>query len=44
MEPKAFAIGVRIEHPQEMINISQYGKIANHPRLKAADYRFNISK
>ncbi|MDO5539865.1 MAG: FAD-dependent oxidoreductase [Eubacteriales bacterium] len=26
MEPKAFAVGVRIEHPQEMINISQYGE------------------
>lgn len=24
MQPKAFAVGVRIEHPQEMINISQY--------------------
>lgn len=39
MQPKAFAIGVRIEHPQELINVSQYGKYANHPRLKAADYR-----
>ena len=39
MESKAFAIGVRIEHPQELINVSQYGKYANHPRLKAADYR-----
>ena len=39
MEPKAFAIGVRIEHPQELINIAQYGKFANHPRLKAADYK-----
>ena len=38
MEPKAFAIGVRIEHPQEMINVSQYGKMANHPRLQAANY------
>ena len=28
MEAKAFAIGVRIEHPQEIINISQYGKYA----------------
>ena len=26
MEPKAFAVGVRMEHPQEMINESQYGK------------------
>ena len=25
MEPKAFAVGVRIQHPQEMININQYG-------------------
>ena len=39
MQQKAFAIGVRIEHPQEMINVSQYGKYAGHPRLKAADYR-----
>lgn len=38
MEPKAFAIGVRIEHPQEMINVGQYGKMANHPRLQAASY------
>lgn len=39
MEPKAFAIGVRIEHPQEVINKSQYGDMYKHPRLKAAEYR-----
>jgi len=39
MEPKAFAIGVRVEHPQGLINQSQYGKFADHPRLKAADYK-----
>lgn len=39
MSPKPFAIGVRIEHPQELINENQYGKYASHPRLKAADYR-----
>jgi uncharacterized FAD-dependent dehydrogenase len=39
MEAKAFAIGVRIEHPQEMINISQYGDNYKHPKLHAADYR-----
>lgn len=39
MEAKAFAIGVRIEHSQKLININQYGKYAEHPRLKAADYR-----
>lgn len=39
MEPKAFAIGVRIEHPQEIINKSQYGDMYKHPKLKAAEYR-----
>lgn len=39
MDAKAFAIGVRIEHPQELINISQYGDNYNHPKLQAADYR-----
>lgn len=37
MESKAFAIGVRIEHPQDMINRSQYGTFAD--RLPAADYK-----
>ena len=26
MEPKPFAVGVRVQHPQEKINYSQYGK------------------
>jgi len=39
MDAKAFAIGVRIEHPQELINISQYGDNHKHPKLYAADYR-----
>lgn len=37
--PKAFSIGVRIEHPQSIINSSQFGKTASHPRLGAADYQ-----
>ncbi|WP_244834420.1 FAD-dependent protein [Clostridium sp. BJN0001] len=41
MEAKAFAIGVRAEHPQEIINISQYGKYFDHPKLHAADYRLS---
>ena len=36
---KPFSIGVRIEHPQIMINRSQYGKFANHKKLGAADYK-----
>ncbi|MBR1931756.1 MAG: FAD-dependent oxidoreductase [Lachnospiraceae bacterium] len=38
MEPKAFAVGLRVEHPQEMINLSQYGR--KKPRsLGAAPYK-----
>ena len=39
MAPKAFAVGVRAEHPQELINRSQYGDFWQHPRLGAAEYR-----
>ena len=38
MEAKPFSIGVRIEHPQELIDRSQYGTAAGHPALGAADY------
>lgn len=37
MEQKNFAIGLRIEHPQEMISKSQYGE--EYPKLPAADYK-----
>lgn len=39
LEAKGFAIGVRIEHPQLLINRIQYGKAAGHPKLPAASYR-----
>jgi hypothetical protein len=38
MESKAFAVGVRIEHPQEFINLMQYGEDFKNPKLPAADY------
>jgi uncharacterized FAD-dependent dehydrogenase len=38
MESKPFAIGVRVEHLQEMIDKAQYGEYAGHPKLGAADY------
>lgn len=38
IDSKPFAVGVRIEHPQELIDKIQYGDFAGHPRLKAADY------
>ena len=39
MEQKAFAIGLRIEHPQSMISESQFGKSWQHPNLPVADYK-----
>jgi uncharacterized protein len=39
LEAKPFALGVRIEHPQPLINRIQYGKSAGHPALPAASYR-----
>ena len=39
MAPKPFAVGVRAEHPQSMVNVSQYGAFADHPALGAAEYR-----
>lgn len=33
MEAKAFAVGVRIEHSQALINKAQYGPFAAHPKL-----------
>jgi uncharacterized protein len=39
LEAKAFAMGVRIEHPQALINRIQYGHFAGHPVLPAAPYR-----
>ena len=37
IEPKPFAVGVRVEHPQELINLIQYG-MPSHPMLPPADY------
>lgn len=39
IEPKPFAIGFRIEHPQSQIDQARLGKYAGHPELGAADYK-----
>jgi uncharacterized protein len=39
MEPKPFALGFRIEHPQPMIDAARLGRFAGHPDLGAADYK-----
>ena len=42
MEQKPFAVGARIEHPQSLINLSQYGKkYAQNPYLGAAEYKLH---
>jgi hypothetical protein len=39
IQAKPFSIGLRVEHPQQMIDDAQYGTCAGHPRLGAADYK-----
>lgn len=39
LEAKPFAMGVRIEHPQPLIDRIQYGRAAGHPKLPAAAYK-----
>ena len=42
MEQKPFSVGVRIEHPQQLINDAQWGKAAAHPALGAAEYKLAV--
>lgn len=39
MEAKAFSVGARIEHPQEIVDKAQYGASAGSPVLGAAEYK-----
>jgi len=39
LEAKPFSIGVRIEHPQSLIDRARFGPNAGNPLLGAADYR-----
>ncbi len=40
LEQKPFAIGLRVEHPRELINQIQYG-MPRHSQLPSADYRLS---
>lgn len=42
MEPKPFAVGLRVEHPQELINFSQYGTTKSD-ELGSAVYKLTAS-
>ncbi len=39
MRQKPFAMGVRVEHPQDFIDKNQYGPSKGHPSLPPADYK-----
>ncbi len=39
IEGKSFAMGLRIEHPQKLINQIQYREFAEHPKLGSANYK-----
>ncbi|MHB8535064.1 MAG: NAD(P)/FAD-dependent oxidoreductase [Sulfuricaulis sp.] len=39
IEPKPFSIGLRVEHPQSMIDACRLGPHTRHPALGAADYK-----
>ena len=39
-EAKPFSVGVRIEHPQRLVDKMLYGKWAGHNRLGSAPYKF----
>lgn len=38
LAPKAFAVGLRVEHPQALIDEIQYGPWRSHPALPPAEY------
>ena len=42
LERKPFSMGVRIEHPQTLINRAQYGAAAKRAALGAADYKMAV--
>lgn len=43
LEPKAFAVGARVEHTQPLIDRIQYGRAFAHPRLPAAFYHLTAT-
>lgn len=43
MEPKPFAVGFRIEHPQKIVDRAVWGANSGNPRLGAADYHLSCS-
>lgn len=42
MQQKQFSMGVRIEHPQRLVDLAQYGAPAEKLGLEPADYKLNV--
>ncbi len=42
MEQKPFSMGVRIEHPQSLIDLAQYGALHEDLGIGPADYKLNV--
>ncbi|HSL93900.1 MAG TPA: hypothetical protein VK905_04785 [Bacillota bacterium] len=42
LEGKAFSVGARIEHLQGAIDQAQFGALAGHPQLGAAEYKLSF--
>jgi uncharacterized FAD-dependent dehydrogenase len=42
MAPKPFAMGVRVEHPQALVDRAQYGRPAGAMGLPPAEYKLNV--
>ena len=41
MEAKPFSVGVRVEHPQSLIDQGLYGALAGHPALPKGEYQLS---
>ena len=41
MQKKPFSVGMRIEHPQTMVDAMFYGELAGHPALPPAEYQLS---
>lgn len=41
LESKPFSVGVRVEHPQSLIDEGLYGKLAGHPALPKGEYQLS---
>ena len=44
MEPKAFSVGMRIEHLRASVDTALYGRYAGHPKLPPGEYQLSLRR